>query len=87
MHEAQRLADAPDQPPLPAPSGDELRDVPPEADNADLETRAFWNWALPNSWEGEDPADYLLEEEQRVLSKATSGGGSPTSSGPTPCGS
>lgn len=51
-------------------------------ERAELEARAFWNYlTAPALWEGESAIELLAEdeqrllEEQRVLSKASSGGG------------
>jgi HK97 family phage major capsid protein len=45
------------------------------------EHRAFWNWMTAPRLDGADPIEFLSQEEQRVLSKASSGGGNlvPTS--------
>jgi HK97 family phage major capsid protein len=45
-----------------------------DGDYADVETRAFWNYIVSPDM-GRDPRELMLEEEQRVLSKAASGGG------------
>jgi HK97 family phage major capsid protein len=42
--------------------------------NADIETRAFWNYMVAPAT-GIDPRELLTIEEQRVLSKGASGGG------------
>lgn len=42
--------------------------------DAPLEERAIWNY-LTGPDMGRDPRELMVEEEQRVLSKATSGGG------------
>jgi len=43
--------------------------------NADIETRAFWNCMTARDIGFGDPREQLTEPEQRVLSKAASGGG------------
>jgi HK97 family phage major capsid protein len=42
---------------------------------ASVETRAFWRWATMPTPPGVDPRSWLDEDEQRVLSKATSAAG------------
>jgi hypothetical protein len=46
----------------------------PPLDSSPAEERAFWKWAASPAI-GVDAKDMMLEEEQRVLSKAASGGG------------
>jgi hypothetical protein len=43
--------------------------------NADIETRAFWNYMTAQNVLNDDPRQQLTIEEQRVLSKGASGGG------------
>jgi hypothetical protein len=44
-------------------------------DRAPLETRAFWNYLTAPGGMEVDPRELMVEEEQRILSKAASGGG------------
>jgi hypothetical protein len=62
------------RPPRRAPVSS-LQEYRQDGDYAPIETRAFWRWATFGTLSGVDAAEMLPEEEYRVLSKASSGGG------------
>ena len=54
--------------------GSSFREWREDGDGTPVENRAFWNWlTAPN--QGVDARELLVQDEQRVLSKAVSGRG------------